>query len=364
MTLKRSRSKKRMAVVAVGGQADLQLPEQGAAVGQPGQVVVEGDVLGPLLGVDARLELDEHGGDRLQGADLLGRPGVQSEVEEAQDPPGRVGQEAGARTRRRPAGTPEPFSTRSRYSSAFGRRHREVAARAGPCVAANTGSASKGTSPSGSGSGTSRGGHSASRMLRPRWWSLRRRKATSAPRNSASTRVVQVSTSWRVRDDADMSRSATWPTSSSRRRWSSRRLSRGGQGHGVAQQTAEGLGERTLPARPGPALAGHDEGADEGAVLQLDRLDQDAPGDARDDAGERADGGSAPSWLTTRLRMWTRACSEPGQRPRLCIEARYGLVQAADDVDDLRTGDDLSYRLDDETGLQAGDAGEMSVELS
>ncbi len=79
----------------VGGQADLQLPEEGAAVGQPGQVVVEGDVLGPLLGVDAGLELDEHGGDGLQGADLLGRPAVEPEVEEAQDTPGGVGQQEG-----------------------------------------------------------------------------------------------------------------------------------------------------------------------------------------------------------------------------------------------------------------------------
>ena len=62
-----------------------------------------------------------------------------------------------------------------------------------------------------------------------------------------------------------------------------------GQGDRVAQQAAEGLGQRTLTAGPGPALAGHDEGADDGAVLQGDGLDQDAPGDARDDAGEGAD---------------------------------------------------------------------------
>ncbi len=92
--------------LAVGGQADLQLPEQGAAVGQPGQVVVEGDVLGPFLGVDAGLELDQHGGDRLQGTDLLGGPGVEPEVEEAQDAPGGVGQEEGH------AGAPDPLGPR------------------------------------------------------------------------------------------------------------------------------------------------------------------------------------------------------------------------------------------------------------
>ena len=75
------------------GQTDFQLSKEGPPVGQPGEVVVERNVLGAGLGVDARLELHEHGGDGLQRSELLGRPGVQSEVEEAQDAPGRLGQE-------------------------------------------------------------------------------------------------------------------------------------------------------------------------------------------------------------------------------------------------------------------------------
>ena len=79
---------------ACAAQPVLQLAQQGPAVGQPGQVVVEGVVLGPLLGVDARLELDEHRGDGLEGVDLRRLPGVQPEVEEAEDAPGRVGRAA------------------------------------------------------------------------------------------------------------------------------------------------------------------------------------------------------------------------------------------------------------------------------
>ena len=319
-----------MAVVAVGRQANLQLAEQGAPVGKAGQVVVECDVLGPLLGVDPRLELDEHGGDGLQGADLLGRPGVQPEVEEAKHAPGAVGQEAAARRRRRPAAHPSP----SRPARGSRRARPSASSRRGSgsrrsFVAANTGSASNGTSPRGSGSTISRGGHSASRMLRPRRWSLRRRNATSAPRNSASTRVVHVSTSWRVRDDADMSRSATWPTSSSSRRWSSRRSRESPAspcGSSRPPKAFVRARSRLDHARP---CARHDERADDVAVLELDRLDQHAPRHARDDAGERADRRSAPSWPTTRLRMCDSACSRPGSGPRLRIEAGDCLVEAA-----------------------------------
>ena len=63
-----------------------------------------------------------------------------------------------------------------------------------------------------------------------------------------------------------------------------------GQRHGVAQEPAEGLGEGAFPARPRPPLTGDDEGADDVPVLQLDGLDQDTPRHARDHAGEGCDG--------------------------------------------------------------------------
>ena len=42
-----------------------------------------------------------------------------------------------------------------------------------------------------------------------------------------------------------------------------------------------------------------------------------------------------------------------GCSPRFSIEAGNGLVEAADDFDDLRAGYDLRDRLDNETSLQA-----------
>ena len=121
--------------------------------------------------------------------------------------------------------TPDPASTRSRYSSGVPSGTGRYGSRRS-FIAANTGSASNGTSPRGSGSTGSRNGHSASSTLRPRAWSFLRRNATSAPRNSARIRTDQLSTSWRFRDETDMRRSATLLTRSSSRCWCKSELSR------------------------------------------------------------------------------------------------------------------------------------------
>ncbi len=105
----------------------------------------------------------------------------------------------------------------------------------------------------------------------------------------------------------------------------------------MAQQAAEGLGQRTLTAGPGPALPGHDEGADDGAVLQRDGLDQDSPGDARDDTREGADRILGPQKADDALTDMGECVSRTGDRPRLRFESGYGLVEAAHDLDDLRT---------------------------
>ena len=87
-------------------------------------------------------------------------------------------------------------------------------------VAAKTGSESKGTEPSGSVAGsTPRLGYSAMSTLRPAAWSLRRRKAASAPRNLQSVSTVHSRSSRIVGSVVDISRSLIWETRSSRRRW-------------------------------------------------------------------------------------------------------------------------------------------------
>ncbi len=68
MYLNRSRSKNKSAVVLRPQlEPAVQLLDQCAPVGQPGQVVVQGHVAEPVLGVEPGVQLDQHGGDRLRG---------------------------------------------------------------------------------------------------------------------------------------------------------------------------------------------------------------------------------------------------------------------------------------------------------
>ena len=64
----------------------------------------------------------------------------------------------------------------------------------------------------------------------------RRRRPGTPP----SIRIVQVSTSARVAAVADIRRSATWLTNSSRRRWCKQDAFAGGLGGHLAEKTAEG----------------------------------------------------------------------------------------------------------------------------
>ena len=116
MTLKRSRSKTSTAVVAVRGQAVLQLAQQRAAVREPREVVVVRVVLRLLLGVEASLQLDEHGGDGLQGVDLRGVQACRPKCRKPRMP--QVWSAMSKGTAAPPTRfTPVPASTRSRYSS-------------------------------------------------------------------------------------------------------------------------------------------------------------------------------------------------------------------------------------------------------
>jgi len=49
----------------------------------------------------------------------------------------------------------------------------------------------------------------------------------------------------------------------------------------VAQQTAEGLGEGTFATGPSASMSRNDQGADDVTVLHHDRIDEDAPFNAR-----------------------------------------------------------------------------------
>ena len=169
--------------------------------------------------------------------------------------------------------------------------------------------------------------------------------------------MVQVSTSSRLRDDADISRSATWPTSSSRRRWSNSALSREARVTVWLKSPPKALvraRSRLDQARPWRATTRAPMTSPSWRAMGSTRTPQAMP-----ETTQEKDPTAlwAPSRLTTRLRMWTQGVVRTGDRPRLGLEARYLLVEAADDLDDLRPGDDLRDRLDDETGLQVGHAG-------
>ena len=287
--------------------------------------------------------------------------GVQAcepEVEEAQDAPGGVRQEQGHARATDPFGTPSPCSTRSMYSSGWyvdaGKvRLAEVLRRGEHRVGV------EGHFPERIGVGDARG---AATPLRGCSGPAGDRCGAGRPHRRRGTRPARGSSRSappaRLRDDADISRSATWPTSSSRRRWSSSALSREARVTVWLKRPPKALvraRSRLDQARPWRATT---RAPMTSPSWSGDGLDQDTPGHARDDAGEGADRRSGHrAGSPTRLRMWTRACSEPGIDHDSASKPGYLLVEAAHDVDDLRAGDDLRYRLDDETSLQVGHAG-------
>ena len=93
-----------------------QLLEQRPPVRQAGQFVVVRVVARLLLGVDSRLELHQHRGDRLEGVDLGGHPRCRAKWRKPRTPHvvSPISSGTAAPATRSP---PDPSSTRSMYSS-------------------------------------------------------------------------------------------------------------------------------------------------------------------------------------------------------------------------------------------------------
>ena len=148
-----------------------------------------------------------------------------------------------------------------------------------------------------------------------------------------------------------MSRSATCPTSSSRRRWSSSRLSRDDSVTVWLRRPPKALtSARSRPdqARPWRATTSACPGS---------------TGRPRVYAGERGDFTLAAEETDDPLAYVGQGLLGARSGPGLGIEAGDRIVEAADDFNDLRARHDLRYRLDDETCLQAGNAGRCFAEI-
>jgi hypothetical protein len=95
----------------------------------------------------------------------------------------------------------------------------------------------------------------------------------------------------------------------------------------VAEQTAEGLGQRSLPTRPRATVTRDDQGTDDVAVLDGDGIDQDAPLDTEYHAGERSEGHLTGQLLSDALADAVEGALGVGADQRFEFETGIGFVR-------------------------------------
>src|SRR5665213_93256 len=119
----------------------------------------------------------------------------------------------------------------------------------------------------------------------------------------------------------------------------------------VAQQRAKGLGEGSLAARPRATVARDDQGTDDVAILDDDRIDEHTPFDAKDDTGERSKGNLARQLQSNSFADAVERTLGVGANEWFEFEARNRLREIRHHRDDLCTGNNLEESFDNQARL-------------
>ncbi len=130
-----------------------------------------------------------------------------------------------------------------------------------------------------------------------------------------------------------------------------------GERRDLAEDAAEGSGERTLTLGPRATVARHDQGSDDLAVEQLNGVDEDSPFDVVNHARERAERLLAGELgFDAFADAFKRALRlRPDQWFE--VEARHRATRSGDHGDDFGSRGHLAQRLHDESRFSADSHG-------
>ena len=124
-------------------------------------------------------------------------------------------------------------------------------------------------------------------------------------------------------------------------------------GRDLAKETTKGTDNGDLALGPDPPVAGDQQGADNLAVEQFNRLDQDAPFGTRNGPGEGPQRLATTELVLNSLTDQFKLVGGVLADDRVDVETRNWPVRTGDHRHDLGPGRDVVERLDNESSLVA-----------